>query len=122
MMPGMDHDDLAIVAAAIDALPGLQSMPCDGLGHPIEDAAACLHVRCLLASPQREELLGGIGPLVRRAQFVMAALIGRRDLYSLSWKPGPRGGTVADAAAKLEALLRDPAALASGEVPDRRGR
>jgi len=115
-------DPLAAVAAAIAAVPGLTPLPCDGRGHPIEDAVACLHVRCTLASPRREEVLGRVGPLVRRAKFVMAALVDRADLYCIGYKPGKRGRAVADAAAELADLLADPAQLEAGEVPDRRGR
>ena len=112
------------LSAAISRIDGLEPLACDGLGHPIEDAAACLHVRCGLKSPAREELLARVGPLVRRAGWVMAALVARPDLYSLSWKPPKRGaeGGEAAATAKLEALLGDPAALAEATVPDRRGR
>lgn len=110
------------VASAFSSIEGLEALPCDGLGHPIEDAEACLHLRCSLKSPRREEILAMVGPVVRKAAFVMAALVDRRDLYSLSYKPGKRGGDLAAAAAKLEALLRDPAQLAAGDVPDRRGR
>lgn len=121
------HDDaidpaLAGVAAALGAIEGLQPLPCDGLGHPIADAAACLHLRCTLKSPQREETLARVGPVVRKAAFVLAALVDRRDLYSLSFKPPKRGADLAPAAAKLEALLRDPKELASQDVVDRRGR
>ena len=118
----MQHEKLEGVASALAAIPGLEPLICDGAGHPIEDASACLHVRCTLASPQREELLASVGPLMRKAQFVMAALIDRRNLYSVSWKAPKRGGDVAEAAGKLEALLRDPAARAALDVPDRRGR
>lgn len=115
-------DPLAAVAAAVAALPGLTPLPCDGRGHPIEDAVACLHVRCTLPSPRREEVLGLVAPLVRRAKFVMAALVDRRDLYCIGYRPGKRGGDVADAAARLAALLASPSQLAAGEMPDRRGR
>ena len=109
------------VAAALSAIPGLEAVPCEGR-HQIEDAVACVHVRCLIKSPQREELFARVAPLVRRAQFVLAAMVDVKDNYSLGYKPGKRGGDLSAAAEKLEALLRDPAALASGEVPDRRGR
>lgn len=110
------------VAAALAALGGFEPLPCDGEGHPIEDAAACLHLRTSLKSPQREEALGRVAPVVRKASFVLAALIDRRDLYSLSYKPPKHGADLAAASAKLEALLRDPVAMASGETVDRRGR
>jgi hypothetical protein len=115
-------EPLAEVDAAVAQVEGLEPVACDGQGHPIEDAQACTHVRCTLKSPQREELLAQIGPLVRRAGWVMAALVARSDLYSLSWKPPKRGGDVAAAASKLAAMLRDPAARSDGAVPDRRGR
>src|SRR5687768_3988517 len=115
-------DPLDDVAAAVAQVEGLEPLPCDGKGHPIEDALACAHVRCTLKSPSREELLAQIGPLVRRAGWVMAALVARPDLYSLSWKPPKRGGDLEAAAAKLAAMLRDPAARGDGAVPDRRGR
>jgi hypothetical protein len=121
----MIHDvegPLAGVALALDDVDGLQALPCDGIGHPLEDAVACVHVKCSLPSPQREEMLGWLGSLVRRAQFVMAALIDRRDLYQIALKPGKRGVETEAAAAKLEALLQDPAARESRDVPDRRGR
>ena len=110
------------VAAALGDIEGLHPLPCDGLGHPIEDAAACLHLRCSLKSPQREEALARVGPVVRKASFVLAALIDRRDLYSLSYKPPKRGADLGAAAAKLEALLRNPEELRSQDVVDRRGR
>lgn len=113
---------LDALSAAIAALPGFEPLPCDGQGHPIEGAAACLHVRCTLKSPQREEALARVGPAVRKASFVMAALIDRRDLYSLSFKPAQRGADVAAAAAKLASLLRDESVLGSQDVVDRRGR
>lgn len=115
-------ESLAGVAAAFAEIDGIEPLDCDGLGHPLEDALACLHLHCSLPSPQREELLGWVGPLVRRAQFVMAALVDRRDLYQLGLKPGKRGVDVNEAAAKLEALLRDPAARTPGQAVDRRGR
>ena len=107
---------------ALDAIEGLEASPCDGKGHPIPDAVACLHVRCTLPSPAREELLARVAPVVRRAKVVMAALIDRRDLYSVSFTPPGRGGDPAEAAARLAALLRDESELASGRVPARRGR
>jgi hypothetical protein len=118
----VNEDALAAARAAIDGVEGLESLPCDGAGHPIPDAAACFHVRCTLPSPAREELLARVAPVVRRAKFVLAALVDRRDLYSVSWKPPKRGGDVAGAAARLAELLADPEALDSGHVPDRRGR
>ncbi len=118
----MESDPLADVSAALAAIDGIEVLACDGEGHPIPDATACLHVRCDLTSPKREELLARIGPVVRRGKFAMAALVDRRDLYSFSYRPPKRGGDVAAAAARLAGLLRDPAALGSGEVPDRRGR
>ena len=115
-------EPLAGVAAAFADIDGIEALPCDGLGHPLEDAMACLHLRCSLPSPRREEMLGWLGSLVRRAQFVMAALIDRRDLYQLGLKPSKRGVDVAEAAAKLEALLRDPAQRGAVVITDRRGR
>ena len=41
-------DAVAGVAAALGAIDGLEVLPCDGLGHPLEDALACVHVRCML--------------------------------------------------------------------------
>ena len=116
-----DAPHLTDVAAALAAVDGLEVLPCDGKGHPLEDAVACVHVRCTLPSPRREELLGWLGALVRRAQFVMAALIDRRDLYQIGFKPLRPGADVREAAAKLVALLADPAAR-DGAVVDRRGR
>ena len=118
----MIDEQLAGVADALSAIEGLASLPCDGAGHPIEGAAACLHVRCSLASPRREEIFALVAPIVRKAQFVLAALVDRRDLYALSYKPPKGTGDLAVAAAKLEALLRDPEALAARDVVDRRGR
>ena len=115
-------DALSQVAAALGAIEGLEVLPCDGLGHPLENAVACLHVRCTLASPRREELLGWLGSLVRRAQFVMAALIDRRDLYQVGFKPSRRDADVDEFALKLVALLADPAARSGAVVVDRRGR
>ena len=115
-------EPLSGVASALAEIDGLETLPCDGIGHPLEDALACVHVRCTLPSPRREELLGWLGALVRRAQFVMAALIDRRDLYQLGLKPNKRGADVAEAAAKLEALLRDPSARGAVIMVDRRGR
>ena len=115
-------NELDELATAIDAVDGLESLPCDGEGHPIEDADACLHVRCTLKSPRREELLATVGPAARRAHFVMAALVDRRDLYSFAFKPGKRRTSLAEACEKLIALLSDMDSLASGPVPDRRGR
>lgn len=115
-------DTLSRVAAALDAIEGLETLPCDGLGHPLENAVVCLHVRCTLGSPRREELLGWLGSLVRRAQFVMAALIDRRDLYQVGFKPSRKDADVEEFALKLDALLRDPAACDATVVVDRRGR
>jgi hypothetical protein len=113
---------LDVVGAAMAAIGGLEPLPCDGQGHPIEDALACLHLRCTFASPQREEMLARVAPAVRKAHFVMAALVDRRDLYSLSYKP-PKGSADLDAAAaKLAKLVGDPAVLGSQDVVDRRGR
>ena len=115
-------DPLRPLADAVDRVGGRSALPCDGQGHPIEDAAACLHVRCTLPSPQREELLGRISPLARRSKFIMAALVARRDLYSLGWHPGKRGGDLEAAVAELAARLSDPEQLAAAEAVDRRGR
>ncbi len=123
MSDAPSHDPaLTGLAAALDAVPGLQALPCDGLGHPIENAAACLHLRSTVPSPQREELLARVAPVVRKASFVLAALIDRRDLYSLSFKPPPRGGDLAASAAKLETLLRDLRDTDPADMVDRRGR
>lgn len=108
--------------AAMDAIEGLETSACDGEGHPIPDAEACFHFRCSLPSPDREELLARVAPVVRRAKWVLAALVDRRDLYSVSWQRPKRGGDLADAAERLASLLADDEALGSGIVPDRRGR
>lgn len=115
-------EPLAPVARALASVEGLEPLACDGEGHPIEGAAACLHFRLHVASPRREVLLGTLGAVVRRARFVLAALVDRRDLYSLSFKPQKRGPTVSEAAHALAELLCDPDAFASDHVPDRRGR
>lgn len=112
---------LGAVMRALDAIPGLEALPCDGEGHPIPEVSACVHARCTVASPEREELLARVAPVVRRARFVMAALVDRRDLYMLGLPPG-RGQDVEEAGARLATLLGDASALDSGEVPDRRGR
>ncbi len=106
----------------MEAIEGLTTVDCDGLGHPIPDTDACFHVRCSLPSPGREELLAQVAPVVRRAKFVLAALVDRRDLYSVSWKAPKRNPDLAQAAARLAELFADEQALASGIVPDRRGR
>ena len=118
----LDHPALQGAASAIERLEGLEPVPCDGLGHPIEDATACLHLRCTVKSPRREEILARVAPVVRKAGFVMAALIDRADLYSLSYKPPKRGGDLEAAAARLAALLADPPEPGADDVPDRRGR
>ena len=118
----MNPDPLQAAKEALSAIEGTEAMPCDGSGHPIPDADACFHVRCSLPSPRREELLARVAPVVRRAKFVLAALVDRRDLYSVSWKRPKRGGELEQAAAELAGLLRDEQALGSGIVPDRRGR
>ena len=107
---------------AVDAIEGLASLPCDGEGHPIPDADACFHLRCELPSPRREELLAQVAPVIRRAQWVLAALVDRKDLYSVSWKKPKRRGELDAAVEKLARLLSDDEALGSGVVPDRRGR
>jgi hypothetical protein len=122
MQPDVIEAALAPLAEALGELEGLQPLPCDGQGHPIEGAEACLHLRTSLKSPQREEALARVGPVVRKAGFVMAALIDRRDLYSLSYKPAKKGSDLGAAVEKLAALLRDPAELRSQDVVDRRGR
>jgi len=106
----------------MEAITGLSTLDCDGQGHPIPDTQACFHVRCTIPSPQREELLARVAPVVRRAKFVLAALVDRRDLYSVSWKAPKRGGGLSEAGARLASLLSDHEALGSGIVPDRRGR
>ena len=113
---------LGDLATALGEIDGLEPLPCDGAGHPIEGAEACVHLHCTLKSPQREEALARVGPVVRKAGFVLAALIDRRDLYSLSYKPPKKGSDLAVAATKLAALLRDPVELGSQDVVDRRGR
>lgn len=118
----MSTDPLAPALEAVNAIEGLEALPCDGRGHPIPDADACFHLRCELPSPHREELLARVAPVVRRAKFVMAALVDRRDLYSISWKRPKRGGELEEAAAKLASLLSSSDELGSGIVPDRRGR
>ncbi|MEM7245305.1 MAG: hypothetical protein AAF533_08170 [Acidobacteriota bacterium] len=107
---------------ALSAVPGLEAMDCDGEGHPIPDPVACVHVRCTLSSPDREMLLGKVGPLIRRSRFVMAALVDRADLYAISYAPDKRRPDPEPAIEKLLGLLADPAELASDHVPDRRGR
>lgn len=111
------------MSEALRTLPDVDAAPCDGVGHQLEvDPSRCLHVTIRKASPAREEFLAGLAPLVRKAQFVLAALADRRDWYNLAWRPGKRGGDLAEDALRLAALLRDPAALATAEPTDRRGR
>jgi hypothetical protein len=118
----VNDDALKAARAAMEAIPGLTTLDCDGEGHPIPDAEACFHVTCALPSPDREELLAQVAPVVRRAKFVLAALVDRRDLYSVSWRAPRRGGGLAAAGDRLAQLLADDEALGSGIVPDRRGR
>ena len=99
-------------------LSSFKKLGLDGL----PDAVACVHVRCALPSPQREETLGRLGPLVRRARFVMAALVDRRDRYSVSLPQDKRRRDPVEAVSKLVELLSDPERLQDGIVPDRRGR
>jgi len=118
-----DAQALRDLGVALERLPDVTALPCDGAGHQLEVAPErCLHLRISKVSPPREEFLAQIAPLVRKAQFVLAALMARADLYNLAWRPGKRGGVLAEDAAKLAALLADPASLASAEVLDRRGR
>lgn len=117
----MTSEIFAPLAAALADIDGLEPLPCDGAGHPAEGAAACVHVRCTLKSPEREELLAWLAPLVRRGRWVMSALVARRDLYSLSFRPARPADNEA-AALALATLLADPAARADTHIPDRRGR
>jgi hypothetical protein len=87
-------------------LPGVTPLPCDGEGHAVEGMAACMHLRIAVPSPAREELLGRVAPVARQAQFVLTALVGRRDLYSLAYRPGKRGGDIAQDAARLVQMLK----------------
>lgn len=118
----MNDEHLEAARTAMEAIEGLHALDCDGKGHPIPDADACFHVSCTLPSPGREELLARVAPVVRRAKFVLAALVDRRDLYSVSWRAPKRGGDLGQAAERLAQLLADDEALGSGIVPDRRGR
>ena len=71
--------ELLGIAEAADLLEGLEALPCDGRGHPIENAEACMHIRCTLLSPRREELLAAVGPVARKAQFERVMLIHRTE-------------------------------------------
>ena len=58
----------------------------------------------------------------RLDRFVMAALVDRRDLYSVSLPSDKRKRDPVEATTKLVELLSDPERLSDGIVPDRRGR